>query len=84
MPLSFRHEHDHFPIPKECGGKKTVPACINCHDLKDRTDLEKFNVDLLLKEFHKLSPIGRIFLARVIKLYAYAKKGKSLKNWLRK
>jgi hypothetical protein len=34
--VSPRHEHDHFPIPRRAGGIATVPACINCHDLKDR------------------------------------------------
>lgn len=38
-PLSVRHEHDHFPVPKRAGGTTVVPACINCHDLKDRTPL---------------------------------------------
>ena len=29
-------EYDHFPIPVEVGGTEVVPACLNCHDLKDR------------------------------------------------
>lgn len=40
--LSTRHEHDHFPIPFDDGGKRTVPACINCHDLKDRIPLDEW------------------------------------------
>lgn len=35
-PVATRHEHDHYPTPKECGGSRVVAACINCHDLKDR------------------------------------------------
>lgn len=29
-------EYDHFPIPKRFGGTETVPACLNCHTVKDR------------------------------------------------
>ena len=44
--LSSRHEHDHFPVPKGCGGTATVAACINCHDLKDRVTLANWPVAL--------------------------------------
>jgi hypothetical protein len=37
MPLALRHEHDHFPVPRAAGGRAVVPACMNCHELKDRT-----------------------------------------------
>jgi hypothetical protein len=30
------HEHDHFPLPWRHGGRTTVPACGDCHDMKDR------------------------------------------------
>jgi hypothetical protein len=30
-----RHHHDHFPIPWRHGGEETVPACRECHELKD-------------------------------------------------
>lgn len=33
------HQHDHFPIPERAGGTERVPACIVCHDLKDRYPL---------------------------------------------
>lgn len=33
------HEHDHMPIPWRHGGKVGVPACVACHDLKDRSSL---------------------------------------------
>lgn len=36
LALSKRHEHDHFPVPARAGGRHVVPACYNCHDLKDR------------------------------------------------
>jgi hypothetical protein len=37
-----RVEEDHFPIPREAGGTRTVSACGNCHDLKDRQTLDQF------------------------------------------
>jgi hypothetical protein len=43
-PLSSRHEHDHFPVPEELGGAETVPACVNCHDLKDRVLLRDWPI----------------------------------------
>lgn len=41
-PLPRRHEHDHFPIPKAAGGEDTVPACMNCHEMKDRVPFEQW------------------------------------------
>jgi hypothetical protein len=32
-----RWEWDHAPIPASAGGTETVPSCIPCHNLKDRT-----------------------------------------------
>jgi hypothetical protein len=32
-----RLERDHFPIPARHGGTETVPSCVECHSLKDRT-----------------------------------------------
>jgi hypothetical protein len=39
-----RHEHDHYPVPARAGGAHVVPACYNCHDLKDRVRLCDWNV----------------------------------------
>lgn len=39
QPLVHRHEHDHFPVPRAAGGEQLVPACLDCHDLKDRYTL---------------------------------------------
>jgi hypothetical protein len=47
-----RHEHDHFPVPRRAGGFETVPACVDCHDLKDRFTLESWPM-------HTLAPIFR-------------------------
>jgi hypothetical protein len=37
--VSRRHEHDHFPIPRSAGGVPVVPACLDCHELKDQFSL---------------------------------------------
>lgn len=44
--LARRHDHDHFPVPTCCNGTETVPACLNCHELKDRIPLEHWPVNL--------------------------------------
>jgi hypothetical protein len=44
--LAPRHEHDHFPVPASLRGKDTVPACINCHEWKDRTPLSVWPMGL--------------------------------------
>ncbi|GAA1395218.1 HNH endonuclease [Catellatospora coxensis] len=40
-----RHEHDHFPVPKARGGTEIVPACMNCHELKDRAPFHQWHPD---------------------------------------
>jgi hypothetical protein len=42
-------EDDHFPIPKRAGGTEVVPACITCHDMKDRFPQEDWPKKLLEK-----------------------------------
>lgn len=49
--VSPRHEHDHFPIPRLAGGIATVPACINCHDLKDRFPIGNWSIYMLAPTF---------------------------------
>lgn len=44
--VATRHEHDHFPVPKARGGTEVVPACLNCHELKDRTPFYQWHPDL--------------------------------------
>jgi hypothetical protein len=39
-------EMDHFPIPKRAGGTETVPACVTCHDMKDRFLQEDWPTEL--------------------------------------
>jgi len=54
--LSPRHEHDHFPIPQRAGGIETVPACVDCHDLKDRFTLDSWPIHMLGTTFHGCQP----------------------------
>ena len=54
--LRHNFQMDHFPVPKCCGGTRTVPACVLCHDDKDRRAweslpwkyLQAVNITLLL------------------------------------
>ena len=55
--LSPRHEHDHFPLPRRAGGIATVPACIDCHDLKDRYPNFAWPVYLLGSIFKGSEPL---------------------------
>jgi hypothetical protein len=58
---------DHMPIPRRNGGTETVPACMSCHDMKDRFTLEKWPLDWWLKvmaDWPKMSRETRIFLAK--------------------
>lgn len=64
MPLAGRHEHDHAPIAKRHGGQDTVPACHNCHSLKDRVPVSNWPVPLMVKALNECGPLGRIFLAK--------------------
>ena len=47
--LTKRHEHDHFPVPVRAAGTETVPACMNCHEMKDRTPLWYWPLGLYFK-----------------------------------
>lgn len=48
------HQHDHCPIPKRAGGTDVVPACLVCHDLKDRIPLHCWDVDAMHAAFDEL------------------------------
>ncbi len=73
--LSTRHEHDHYPIPASCGGMKTVPACVNCHDLKDRVPVEDWPAetrwDAIFDVLHAAIPPGpaRVFFAKWLRWF---------------
>ncbi len=71
--VSGRVEYDHFPIPAECGGVETVPACISCNDMKDRFVLEEWPMAWAAKvaeDFPKMSRETRLFLAKMTRLAA--------------
>lgn len=40
------HDHDHFPVPKTAGGTRVVPACRDCHSLKDRITMNHWHPSL--------------------------------------
>lgn len=40
-----RIEMDHFPVPVANGGTEVVPACIPCHDHKDRVTALNWSVE---------------------------------------
>ena len=64
-------EMDHFPIPQSAGGEVTVPACVTCHDLKDRFNLDVMGPDAfksLQNDWPCLSRDSRIVLAKMVRL----------------
>jgi hypothetical protein len=44
VALAPRHDHDHAPVPKRNGGTQVFCVCMGCHELKDRTPLDRWNV----------------------------------------
>ena len=67
-----RHEHDHAPFPNRHGGVETVCACLNCHDLKDRTALKDWPLDLTVKAFQALEQAphpARLLFAKMIAIH---------------
>lgn len=63
--LLVRWENDHFPIPREFGGVDTVPVCVNCHDLKDRSLIDEWPADYLLGHVTAM-PAGTLQLANEV------------------
>jgi hypothetical protein len=60
-------EDDHMPVPKCKGGTMVVPACVSCHDMKDRFPLDRWPLEWrskILEDWPELSRETRIFLAR--------------------
>lgn len=62
------HEHDHFPIPASAGGTQTVPACLTCHELKDRITVEKWDLTELFSAWASMPPVARILTAKMLRL----------------
>lgn len=66
-------ELDHFPVPESAGGVILVPACVSCHDMKDRTRPRDWPDDWIAKiiqDFPTLSRETKLFLAVAMRLYA--------------
>ena len=57
MPLTTLHEHDHYPVAKALGGTETVPACMTCHDAKDRIPLGEWPVNTALRAIEEISAV---------------------------
>lgn len=77
MLLSPGHEHDHFPTPLRRGGTEMVCVCANCHSLKDRVPLDRWNAGHAMRAFAglwaKAEPLERIALAKMLALFEDAK-----------
>lgn len=59
-----QYELDHYPIPYERHGERVVPACVTCHDVKDRSRL----IDVfpsIMRGAHKFDPHEFIQMAIV-------------------
>ena len=68
--IPSRVERDHFPIPECAGGKQTVTACPQCHDLKDRTnwrDLTPTMKGAFMEDFLGMGRAGRIVVAQLLR-----------------
>lgn len=72
------YEMDHFPLPQECGGTKTHPCCLSCHNEKDRLGMESldaaFVIGALAGLWEKATVEERLVLARMVSRYAVASK----------
>lgn len=66
--LSDLVERDHAPIAQRHGGTDTVPACVPCHDLKDRLPLSAWDVPLMVRALRECGPLGRIYLAKAFNI----------------
>lgn len=57
---NIHHEHDHAPVPKSAGGNKLLPACLACHDLKDRFTVDKWHSGTMASTVIELLALGRM------------------------
>lgn len=68
-----KSQGDHFPIPKSCGGKQTVPCCQSCHDMKDRFDFNSWPplwAFVFIDDFPKLRRETKLLFAKMISVMA--------------
>ena len=56
-----RHEHDHAPSPRRCGGVETVVACMTCHAMKDRHAIDRWPLALLVLAAAEIGNLGLVF-----------------------
>jgi hypothetical protein len=59
--LGDRHEHDHVQ-PRRVGGTFTVPACFDCHNLKDRVTLNNWPTDVALRAILDIGAEHELFV----------------------
>ncbi len=67
--LNGSYQNDHFPIPARNGGKITVPACLPCHDMKDRMRFDEWPEEMVaavMDSFPSLNRETRIMLAKFL------------------
>lgn len=65
--VSGSYQMDHFPVPDRNGGTVTVPACLSCHDMKDRLRFDQWPDELIgeiIAEFPTLNRETKIFIAK--------------------
>lgn len=68
-------EYDHMPIPQSFGGTEVVPACLSCHDMKDRFPGGKWPEEWTrktLEDWPLFSRETRLWLAKQMRLMAEA------------
>lgn len=64
-----RYEEDHFPMPRSLGGDHVMPICRDCHDMKDRIPLRKWDpvssYGALAGLWNKATAQERLVLAKI-------------------
>jgi hypothetical protein len=71
--LEGSFQRDHFPIPERAGGTLTVPACLPCHDMKDRLRFDQWNPELIaemMDDWPKLGRASRLMIAKFLAIHA--------------
>lgn len=65
----MKAERDHFPRPKSLGGTDTQDICRDCHDMKDRHPLEKWDPNAAFEAlrglWNKATASERLLLAKM-------------------
>ena len=76
-PLHGKGEMDHFPVPKSAGGKLMLPACINCHNDKDRVRIINWDASAAFATmaglWSKADAGERLLLAKMFHVMSQAK-----------